>query len=322
MDRKPLTGIVFHIQRFTVHDGPGIRTEVFLKGCPLHCKWCSNPESQSFLREPGVYINKCIGLEHCGACTQACPTGSILRDENGLTRAIQRESCIHCLRCAEACPSNALKSWGVEMTADEVMEEILADRFLIERSGGGVTFSGGEALAQAEFLLELLRRCRAKQLHTCVETALCVPLEHLAQTVPYTDLYLFDLKDCDPIRHRAHTGADNALIFQNAAFLSRTGRPAVLRIPIIPGHNDTEENIAGIRDFILREMDQKPVQIQFLRFRKLGEEKYASLGRPYPMTGEVDRAEFERHILSLVRIMTDAGLPAVAGTTKKIPGFS
>lgn len=322
MSQQPVTGIVFNIQRFTVHDGPGIRTEVFLKGCPMRCKWCSNPESQNFQREPGVYITKCIGLEHCGLCSQVCPTGSILRDQNGFTNAIRRESCIHCLRCAEVCPSNALKSWGVEMTVDAVMEEILADRPLMERSGGGVTFSGGEALAQPEFLLELLRRCRAKELHTCVETALCVSQEHLAQTVPYTDLYLFDLKDCDPARHYAHTGVDNALIFQNAAFLSRTGVPMVLRIPIIPGHNDTAENIVGIRDFILHGMKHKPLQIQFLRFRKLGEEKYASLNRPYQMTENVERAEFEQHILSLVQIMTDAGLPAVAGASQKIPGFS
>lgn len=321
MTQSPPKGIVFNIQRFTVHDGPGIRTEVFLKGCPLRCKWCSNPESQNLLCEPGVYITKCIGQQHCGLCTQACPTGSILRDENGFTMAVRRESCINCLRCVKACPSNALKGWGSEMTADEVMEEILADRALMARSGGGVTFSGGEALLQLDFLLELLRRCRAQELHTCVETALYAPQEHLAQTVPYTDLYLFDLKDCSPGRHHAHTGVDNGLIFRNAAFLSRTGKPMILRIPIIPGHNDTEDNIAGIRDFILHEMDQKPLQIQFLRFRKLGEEKYASLGRPYLMDGEVDREEFERRILALVRLMTDAGLPAVAGSTQKVAGL-
>lgn len=322
MSQREPTGIVFNIQRFTVHDGPGIRTEIFLKGCTLRCKWCSNPESQSPRREPGVYITKCIGLDHCGLCSQACPTGSILREEHGFVTAIARDTCAHCMRCTDVCPANALKSWGVEMTADQVMEEILADRPLMERSGGGVTFSGGEALFQFDFLMELLRRCRSKGLHTCVETALHVPQDHLAQTVPLTNLYIFDIKDISSQRHRAFTGAGNELILDNARFLSRTGKPMVVRIPIIPGHNDMEENILGIRDFILQEMEHKPLQIQFLRFRRLGEEKYASLGMPYVMTEEVERAEFEQHVHHLVSLMTQAGLPAVAGTTKPIAGLS
>ena len=322
MSAHEQSGIVFNIQRFTVHDGPGIRTEIFLKGCPMHCKWCSNPESQDPRREPGVYITKCIGLEHCGLCSQACPTGAIVREEHGFVKAIDRDRCIRCMRCTDACPANALKSWGVKMTADEVMEEILADRPLMEPSGGGGTFNGGEALMQFDFLMELLRRCRAKGLHTCVETALHVPPERLAQTVPLTDLYIFDLKDISSERHRAFTGQGNELIFQNAKFLSQTGRPMIVRIPIIPGHNDSQENILGIRDFILNEMQTKPVQIQFLRFRRLGEEKYTSLGKPYLMTEEPDRKEFEQHIHELVGLMTQAGLPAVAGSTKPIAGLS
>lgn len=321
MAETPITGIVFNIQRFTVHDGPGIRTEVFLKGCTMRCKWCSNPESQSPQREPGVYITKCIGLEHCGLCSKACPTNSILREPHGFVASIQRDTCIHCLKCAQACPANALKSWGVELSVDEVMDEILADRALMERSGGGVTFSGGEALYQFDFLMELLKRCKAKELHNCVETALHIPTEHLSATVPYTDLYIFDIKDISSERHKKFTGVGNELILKNAKVLSQTHCPTILRIPIIPGHNDTEENILGIRDFILEEMETVPIQIQLLRFRRLGEEKYTSLGMPYLMTEDVDRITFERHVHHLVSLMTQAGLPAVAGTTKPIRGI-
>lgn len=317
-NKRILTGIVFNIQRFTVHDGPGIRTEVFLKGCTMRCKWCSNPESQSAFREPGVYITKCIGLEHCGRCSEICRTNSIIREEHGFVTAINRASCLHCLKCADACPANAIKSWGAEMTVDEVMEEVLADRELMDHSGGGVTFSGGESLYQIEFLEKLLETCKANKIHTCVESALHVPLENVIRTVPFTDLYIFDLKDVSSSRHKEFTGVGNERVFENAVFLSKTGKPVIIRIPIIPNHNDRIENIKGIRDFILNEMEHKPVQIQFLRFRQLGEEKYASLGRPYQMTENPKRTEFEKHIRDLAQIMTDAGLPGVVGTNKKI----
>lgn len=316
--KEKLKGTVFNIQRFTVHDGPGIRTEIFLKGCTMRCKWCSNPESQNFFREPGIYITKCIGEEHCGLCSKACPTDSIIREEHGFVRAVNRISCLHCLKCAEVCPSNAIKSWGINMTVDEVMDEILADRALMEHSGGGVTFSGGESLCQIDFLLELLKACKFHAIHTCVESALHVARENIVRTLPFTDLYIFDLKDCSDLRHRAFTGVGNETVLQNAKYLSKTGKPLIVRIPIIPNHNDMFENIEGIRDFILNEMDNKPVQIQFLRFRQLGEEKYISLGRTYQMTENPEREKFEKHIRELSQIMLDAGLPGVVGTNKKI----
>lgn len=314
-----LKGTVFNIQRFTIHDGPGIRTEVFLKGCTMHCKWCSNPESINFRQEIGVYKTKCIGKDHCGLCDKVCQQGAIIREEHGFTVAIDREKCEKCFNCADACPSNTLKVWGKVMTVDDVMDEVLADRDTMERSGGGATFSGGESLLQIDFLEELLKRCKKKKIHTCVETALNVPVEHLRKVIPYTDLFIFDIKEMDSGKHEKFTGHGNILVLENARLISETGIPYVIRIPYVPGYTGTKENIEAITGFILNELKNKPAQIQILRFRELGEEKYESLGLDYPMKGnKYIKVELEKEIRDMAAFMQEAGLPAVAGSTTPI----
>ena len=316
---KEPKGIVFNIQRYTIHDGPEIRTEVFLKGCTMHCKWCSNPEGISEHREVGVYKTKCIGKEHCGYCDKVCPAGAIIREEHGFTVGIDRKKCLRCFKCANACPANALKVWGREMTVDEVMGEILADRDTMSHSGGGATFSGGEALLQIDFLVELLKKCREKNVHTCVESALNVPKEHLEKAIPYTDMFIFDIKEMDSEKHSQFTGHGNERVLENAKRITETGIPYVVRIPFVPEHNGTRENIEAMTKFMVNEFKAKPVQIQFLRFRELGEEKYESLGYDYPMKDNgFEKFELEKNIHEMVDIMKAAGLPAVAGTTTPI----
>ncbi len=307
-------GIVFNVQRFTVHDGPGIRTEIFLKGCTLRCKWCSNPEGLHAYREPGVYRDKCIGCKRCAA---ACKTGALQFLDGGIS-AVDREKCAGCMACTEACPSGALKAWGKVMTSDEVVEAIERDADFYRRSGGGATFSGGESLLQWEFLVEVLQKCRRKGIHTCVESALNVGPEALEGVLPYTDLFITDIKQMDSEVHRAWTGAGNERILSNIERLAASGVPFVVRLPIIPGVNDTVEHVEAVCDF-LNGLKRRPVQVQFLRFRRLGEDKYQSLGYPYHMEGcDPDRSEAEAKIKELVDCMTSRGLPAFAGTTRKI----
>lgn len=224
-------GTVFNLQRYSLHDGPGIRTTVFLKGCPARCWWCHNPESQSPLPEIACSQNLCIA---CGACRSVCP-GSL-----------SRESCRGCGACAGACPTGAREVVGRVMTVDEVMESVLKDRFFYEDSGGGVTFSGGEPLCQPQFLKGLLAACREHEIHTAVDTAgICAP-DTLADIAPLADLFLFDLKCADPDRHLHGTGADHAAILKNLECLGREQRPIWLRIPVVPGFNDSVQEMEAL----------------------------------------------------------------------------
>lgn len=316
-----MKGTVFNIQKFTVHDGPGIRTEIFLKGCYLRCKWCSNPESFEAHCQVGVYPKSCIGVSKCGKCLEACPMAQegVIRIQNDKISGIDNTRCNNCMACYKACPSSALKEWGTEMTVEEVMETIREDRCYYVKSGGGVTISGGESLYQWKFTKEILKQCRQENIHTCVETALYVKREVLEEILPYTDLLITDIKHMNPVIHKQYTQVSNERILENIKYVVNTGMPTVLRIPIIPNVNDTREHIGQIADFILNDLGNRVKQVQFLRFRRLGEEKYASLNMPYNMRNvNPDRAEFEAHIKDLVKVMTDRGIPAFAGTTHKI----
>lgn len=313
-------GTIFNIQRFSVHDGPGIRTVVFVKGCSLRCIWCSNPESLSKAPQLGIYPSRCIGTDKCGACLNAAPDQSALIVEDKRVVALQAEHQADYLVCADACPTDALKAWGERTTVGDVMQEVLADRDFYEESCGGMTLSGGEALIQAEFAAELLKAARAEGINTCVETALNYKAEVLDATLPHIDLALCDLKHMDAAAHRRYTGVSNERILANLKKVVDWGTPVVIRIPVVPEHNGTDENLRQTARFLVDELGGRVRQVQLLPFRKLGEDKYASLGMPYPMDSfeSPPRETWEQNIRHFVDLMTGYGVPAVAGSGSKI----
>ena len=316
-------GIVFNIQRYTIHDGPGIRTEVFLKGCPMHCKWCSNPESIDPRQELGLYPTKCIGLDKCGLCVKACPLGdkTPLSFSDNKIVSIDRNRCTRCLACAKTCYLNAIKVWGTVMSVDEAIKQILADRDFYQKSGGGVTLSGGEVTVQWKFSLEILKESKKQHVHTCVETGMHCSPEILAKFYPYTDLMITDIKHMDPEIHRKYTGQDNTRILRNIEKTVNAGVPLIIRIPIIPGVNNDEDNIRKTAEFIANKLHNKVVQVQLLPYRKMGTEKYASLEQEYPMGDGYEmppREVWEKNILGLTEVMKSYGVPAVAGASSKI----
>jgi len=315
-----VAGTVFNIQRFSVHDGPGIRTVVFIKGCSLRCIWCSNPESLSCRVQLGFNPDRCIGTDKCTACFEAAPDARafVLRDQRVVGLASGRPE--HYLGCAEACPTGALKAWGRHATVGEVMREVLADVDYYAESGGGLTLSGGEALIQTRFAAELLKAARAEGINTCVETALNYRGEVLDEVLPLVDLFLCDLKHMDADAHRRCTGVSNEGILSNLRRIVASGAEVVIRIPVVPEHSGTEQNLRATARFIADELGGRVRQVQLLPFRRLGEEKYASLGLPYPMKGfnAPPREIWEAEIRDFAVMMSGFGLNAVAGAGSKL----
>ncbi|NLT73307.1 MAG: glycyl-radical enzyme activating protein [Chloroflexi bacterium] len=267
-------GTITEIQRYCIHDGPGIRTTVFLKGCNLRCFWCHNPETLAREPELQVFPERCID---CGACILACPCGALERTEAG--KVLVRERCTGCGRCAAECFAEALVMVGHEVSAGEVLLEVLADRAFFQSSGGGVTLSGGEPLLQAEFSAALLSACQADGIHTAIETAGHVPWDRFATVLPAVDLLMLDLKVMDCELHRRVTGVSNATILENAQRLGAGPLPLVIRIPVIPGVNDTAEAIGSIARFA----SGLPAlqHLELLPFHPMAAGKYDSLGLTY-----------------------------------------
>lgn len=314
------SAIVANVQRFTIHDGPGIRTELFLKGCSLRCQWCSNPETYERYRQVGVEPNKCIG---CGYCLKACEKhgkNALIIGENHIA-AINRDQCDNCLLCAEECFSGCLSIWGDPMSPEEAMDVIRRDRTFYEKSGGGVTISGGEALLQWRFCRDVFKMCKEEGINTCVETALHVDPKAIDGVAPYVDLFITDIKQMDSDIHKKYTGVGNELILSNIKKLVEMGKPLIIRMPIIPGFNDNQEYIEQTSDFILKELGNKPELIQLLKYRPLGVQKAKTLGLPMQMKDIdiEDKEGFEQSIRGYVKILKDKGIPAIAGSSEKKP---
>lgn len=238
-------GIIFDIKKYAIHDGPGLRTTVFLKGCPLVCGWCHNPEGMTPTPERGYRRQRCIG---CGECAAACDGGALKLTATGVLPDESR--CVKCLACAQACPSEAMAFIGKAMTVGEVLAEVEKDIIFYDESGGGVTFSGGEPLMQPDFLRALLGACGDLALHRAVDTSGYVPGDTLLSIARRTDLFLFDLKHMDPEKHRRLTGVSNQQILENLALLAGNGAEMIVRIPILPGVNDDSENLAQTGEFL------------------------------------------------------------------------
>ncbi|MBU9736319.1 glycyl-radical enzyme activating protein [Diplocloster agilis] len=277
-----MDGMIFDIQHFSVHDGPGIRTTVFFKGCNLKCLWCHNPESQEASPQLLIKGQGCIA---CGSCAAACPTGARrLGDDGGFIPDL----CTGCGKCASVCYPGVLEISGEAMSVSKVMEEIRKDGSLYCNSGGGVTFSGGEAMLQIDFLEELLRECVKHGIHTTVDTAGAVPWESFRRILPYTSLFLYDLKCAGGEVHRRATGADNRLIVENLNRLKETA-DVWIRIPCIKGINDSEAEREGFREIL-----KKPGKIQridLLAYHSFGEGKYRMLGRSAPEFQPMDAVQ-------------------------------
>lgn len=267
-------GVLFNIQRYSLHDGPGIRTIPFFKGCPLACKWCSNPESQR--PEPELIYKKSDCIQ-CGKCIDACQQQAISVQN---PHFIDRQRCINCGDCTRVCPTAALEMKGKRITVREVVRELQKEENVYRRSGGGITLSGGEPLSQPDFARELLKACKEKGWHTAIETTGLTSKDVIESVFPYVDLALTDIKALNPEIHRNNTGVDNQKILENLiriSFITKT----VVRIPLIPGVNDNPEEIRAIGEFA--RMMQNVDTIHLLPYHTYGENKYTLLGRIYPM---------------------------------------
>jgi pyruvate formate lyase activating enzyme len=273
-------GVIFNIQRFSVHDGPGIRSTVFFKGCSLHCFWCHNPEGLKLKPEVQFDVRKCI---FCGDCIAICKNTAHINKDN--QHIYQREKCVICGECIDSCFSGALEIIGKTVKVDEIMKDILQDRSYYQSSGGGVTLSGGEPVIQKEFALEILKRCKNENINTALETSGNYKWDELSCLLEYTDIIMMDLKIMDPEKHQKNTGVRNDKILQNAKTLASTDKPLIFRTPVIPTINDSEEEITEICKFVKSLIEIRKnngngqyIKYELLPFHKLASDKYATLG--------------------------------------------
>jgi len=298
------TGLVFDIRRFSIHDGPGLRTTVFLKGCPLRCSWCHNPESQSMKPERVFWEARC---QTCQVCINTCKQGAISLVDNQIVT--DEAKCTLCGECVETCYAEARQIAGKEMTVDTVMSEVESDISFYDQSGGGATISGGEPLMQPDYLLALLLACKEAEIHTTLDTCGYASWETIDRIRPYVDLFLYDLKLIDSTRHKQHTGVSNKRILENLQRLSKLGHNIVLRVPIIPGINADAENIHGIGAFAAGLPALKRVDI--LPYHRAAINKYERMHRTYNISELLPPSDEE--MAEITRIFEEHGLNVKVG---------
>jgi pyruvate formate lyase activating enzyme len=304
-EEDKITGIVSKIQRLAIHDGPGIRTIVFLKGCPLECLWCSSPETQSSHPDLLYYPERCLS---CGCCVEVCPEKVILISPQG-EKTLDRSRCTFCRNCVDVCHAGALQMIGEEKTVSQVLSEVERDRIFYEHSGGGVTISGGEPLHQVEFARALLKACREAALHTAMETSGFQSWELFKTTLPFLDLLLYDLKQMDPVRHKKFTGVSNELILSNLEKALADGVLTIIRFPVVPGFNDDVKNVRAMCDFLHR--IRPVVQVDLLPYHRFGEAMYDRLGRTYKLSDVGPKQEEE--LAHIAQIFIEEGFRVQSG---------
>ncbi|WP_366557043.1 glycyl-radical enzyme activating protein [Desulfosporosinus sp. BICA1-9] len=270
-----MKGKIFNIMKYSIHDGPGIRTTAFFKGCPLNCPWCHNPEGQKFRQELMFRPDKCLG---CGQCLEVCSSGAVTLSAEGILSYL-RDKCIACGKCSKVCHTSGRELVAKMMSVGEVMAELEKDLIFYDETGGGVTFSGGEATMQHEFLLEILEECQKREIHTTVETCGFVNRDSLQMISPYVDLFLYNLKLMDSRKHQAVTGVPNELILANLRWLAENHPEVIVRVAIIPGINDDEDNLRQFGEFVASLKGVK--EIHCLPYHKAGVDKYERLGLEY-----------------------------------------
>ena len=312
---KELTGKVYDIQGFSVQDGPGIRTTVFLKGCPLRCPWCHSPESQQFHTQLSWISMRCVGIDECTKCLDACTKGAISpgkTTQHAVTREpirhiyIDRTICDNCGDCAKVCYRNALYMCGTDYTVEDLLSRLLKDKPFFDQSGGGITISGGEPLSQPEFVLQLLERLKECGISTAVDTTGYTQCDIIKKILPYTDLFLYDLKHMDSATHKAVTGVPNGLILENAEKIAKDGGKMQIRIPVIPNFNDSAESIRETGKFCLS-LGGAVTIVQLLPYHSLGVMKYQRIDDSKPVLEA--EAPSDEKIQSLKELLQNLGLP-------------
>lgn len=292
-----MKGIVTHIQRYSIHDGPGIRTVVFFKGCPLACEWCCNPETQAFKPELEFIHNLC---QQCGRCILVCPESAVNPDVNCSEKEkINRRKCTLCKDCVQECPTGALKVVGESMSVEEVFDLVEKDAAYYRRSGGGVTLSGGEPLAQPEFAYEILMKCHNANIHTTIETCGMSPRNVLQKIFAVTDLFLYDIKHTDAVKHQQLTGVSNEIIWDNLRWLKEKKANVILRLPMIPGRNMDLEGFKMLSGLV---KELKIKEINLMPFHQMGKDKYSHLGKKYQMEEQPDLRMDEKARKELIKI--------------------
>ena len=298
-------GLIFDIKRYAINDGPGIRMTVFFKGCPLSCKWCHNPESQSRRVQKMYTADKCIGSQDC---VEACPNQALTLTPQGIVTDM--EACQLCGTCAEVCPTKAIEMSGHEESVNSLMQMIENETIFFDQSGGGVTFSGGEPLMHHKFLIQMLDACGEKGIHRTVDTTGFAKTKILLEVAKRTDLFLYDLKLIDPKKHKAWTGVDNALILTNLKVLAETGTDINIRIPLIKGVNCDDENIRATAEFVAALPGEKRT-VNLLPYHDIASRKHEKLGQVYAPRGMDKPSEEEQH--HIVHLFQKKGISAIIG---------